>query len=214
MRFCIFKQREKAIEKLLKHRSQEEREIILFMFRYAEGKLSNKDILKVIKENWGVVNNIFVNRKIPESINNYEIAFLKKMIKNKNIFFSQKTELYRIILGYFRRQNIKGNYYNKDNEMLNLIFSAFPEWVYLLQIIEKEMPKDLDKDEELVWCKKKVLSLYQYDTIPPDWIQDANWPIYNGVPMKFTHQLEHGEQVVYYFIDIESGYKKSIIQTY
>ena len=217
MKFCFFKKKEKTIEKFLKGRAQEEQELLLLMFRYAEGGIFSEDILQGLHNNQQVGAMIFINRKIPLHLKNYEMSFLQEMLRKTSLSFSEKAELYRIILSYFKRQNIAGDYFNQETNILGLIISAFPQWVYpdedyILSIIEREMPKDLNQEAQLVWCENKILSLYQYDKIPPEWIQDETWPIYNGLPMKFTHQVERNGQTVYYFIDAASGYKKSIIQ--
>lgn len=216
MFFCAKKERD--ISYLLKRKKGLEIEILRLMFEYAEGKIELTKIIECFRINSQFLESIFTNKKIPPHISKGYISSIQKMIKKNQLLFSERVEFYNIISIFFKRLNIKGNYYNSENDFLNLIISAYPEWVYpdedyFLPIIEKEMPQGISREEQVIWCRNKLLNLYQYDEVPPIWVQDTIWPIYNGYPMVFVDQIERNGREIYHFIDRESGVKKSITQS-
>ena len=216
--FFLCKKKEQDISYLLKRKKGVEIEILRLMFEYAEGKIELAKIIECFRANSQCLESIFTNKKIPTHISKYYISFIQKKIKKNYLSFSERVEFYEIISIFFMRLNIKGNYYNPENDFLNLIISAYPAWVYpdenyFLPIIEKEMPKEISREEQVIWCRNKLLSLYQYDEVPPVWLQDTIWPIYNGYPMVFINQIERNGKEIYYFIDRDSGTKKHIIQS-
>ena len=46
------------------------------------------------------------------------------------------------------------------------------------------------------------------------WIQASQWPVEDGIPLKFISQKETGDQVEYQFIDVKSQKKRVITQFY
>ena len=216
--FFVWKKREQDISCLLKGKQGVEIEILRLMFEYAEGKIEIEKLIDCFRTNSHYLESIFTNKKIPLHITEYYLHVLQKTIKKNHLLFSERVEFYNIISSFFKRLNIKGNYYNSENDFLNLIISAYPAWVYpdenyFLPIIEEEMPKEISREEQAIWCRNKLLSLYQYDEVPPVWLQDTIWPIYNGHPMVFVNQIGRNGKEIYYFIDRDSGTQKHITQS-
>ena len=46
----------------------------------------------------------------------------------------------------------------------------------------------------------------------PVWVQEPEWPLYNGNPMKFDSQKSEGEKHTYTFSDVHTGAVKIVIQ--
>lgn len=210
--------KEKNILYLMKQKNEREKKTIHTMFEYAEGKLEISEVIDNFRSNTELIQDIFSNKEIPTHISEYYVSFIKTKIKKKSLSLLERLEFYDIISIFFKRLNIQGNYFNPENYYLNLIIEATPTWIYpdenyFIPIIEKQMPKEISKEEQLMWCKNKLQLLYQYDEYPPEWLQDAIWPIYNGRPMVFTKQIKKNNKTTYCFIDKESGVKKNLTQT-
>lgn len=66
-----------------------------------------------------------------------------------------------------------------------------------------------------------MLNFFKYQTKPPQWIQNPNWPIRKEKPLFFLGQMEikksallHDEGKVYLFIDPETGNIETVKQFY
>ena len=87
---------------------------------------------------------------------------------------------------------------------------------FLNKIIESA-PKDLSKTDQKKWIKDKIKSLFLFDTKPPRWIQEPEWPIVDGKPLVFMKQTKESlndERVFYTFYNPESGKETIVTQFY
>lgn len=216
----FFKKRKKErdLSFIFKKKNQAEIDLLKVMFSYAEGEIDYQKMVDVFKENLEYVDKIFLHKKVPVKVSEFYSGRVKYNVKKQTSTIIDRNQLYFVVSGFFKRIDIKGNYYNQEYEFTALVISAYPQWVYpdenyLLPIIEKELPKNLSNNEIIAWCNKKILELYQYEDYPPEWVQDENWPIYDGLPMIFTYQSEKNEKVYYHFID-RNGEKKKVITQY
>lgn len=48
----------------------------------------------------------------------------------------------------------------------------------------------------------------------PRWIQASQWPVEDGIPLKFISQKETGDQVEYQFMEVRNQKKRVITQFY
>ena len=46
----------------------------------------------------------------------------------------------------------------------------------------------------------------------PVWIQEPEWPVINGIPLKYVKQIQDGEKMIYVFEDLKTGDQKSVEQ--
>lgn len=61
--------------------------------------------------------------------------------------------------------------------------------------------------------KKELKELFHLEGNKyPYWMQDPEWPMYNGKPMKFISQTNTGDLYVYVFKDIDTGSIQTIEQ--
>ncbi|MEO3946600.1 hypothetical protein [Gorillibacterium sp. CAU 1737] len=75
-------------------------------------------------------------------------------------------------------------------------------------------------DEQREWLRTIVAKEFEVVDKKPEWIQDPEWPFYDGRPMTFIGQLEtkceirsvHHSVVFYVFWDPESGTTTTITQ--
>lgn len=209
--------KKKDIQSILRKKTGEELILLQSMFSYSLGKMETEEMRLILFKNQSLVKEIFLCRKLPITLITAEWEYLQNMINYEKLTFEQRTDFYTIVANYFRRQGILGDYYNKEIILLDFLLEAFPNWIYpnvdyFLPIMKNEMPKELSREKQLEWCKNKILLLYQYKDLPPEWVQEDSWPIYNGKPMLFTHQVEKDERTTYYFIDVESGQEQKIVQ--
>jgi hypothetical protein len=59
--------------------------------------------------------------------------------------------------------------------------------------------------------------MFKYDSKPPKWIQDPEWPIIDGKPFVFKSQTKdrkNDERVFYTFYNPETKEERVIIQFY
>lgn len=70
-----------------------------------------------------------------------------------------------------------------------------PSWLdieddSIFQQILAEIPQELSKAQRIKLGKERVKKLFKYDKTYPRWIQSPKWPIVNGKPLVFSHQLK------------------------
>lgn len=194
--------------------------------RFAEGKISTTTFWKTCKENASIQYILTKDRKrkkhefivgldresiLPINADN----MLEKVDIDK---LSDRGALYVIVKRYFmwRRTNIK--FYNEDENLLVRLESLLPKWVncvdidYLKQVLDF-CPHNLSATQRVNWEKNKVKDLFQYKTVPPSWLQDAQWPIVEGIPYVFDHQETAPEGYEkYYFYDPNDETKQLTIE--
>ena len=76
------------------------------------------------------------------------------------------------------------------------------------------------KKDFLAYVKSHLYEWFRYISIPPAWIQDADWPFSQGKPRVFLGQTEvsaslgwfHDDAIFYHFWDPQIGATQSVIQ--
>lgn len=69
------------------------------------------------------------------------------------------------------------------------------------------------KGKRKKYAQEKIHALFHYeDKIRPRWIQGPEWPNGKSSPLKFCCQKRAGEKVEYYFVDVETGEARTVIQ--
>ena len=109
----------------------------------------------------------------------------------------------------FPNEHIVPNHSIKDD--FDLMISACPSCVggdeadVYIENVLKEIPRDLSKKQRTQIFRDKIKKDFHLDTKRPSWLQEPEWPLYNGKPMKFISQSKKGEFKFYKFQDIETG---------
>ncbi len=102
------------------------------------------------------------------------------------------------------RRDIQPSYINiEDEKFLNQIIS--------------ELPNDLSKTNQKKWLKDKIKNIFKYDSKPPKWIQNPEWPIIDGKVLVFksqTKEQKNDERIFYTFYNPETKEEKVVIQFY
>ena len=120
--------------------------------------------------------------------------------------FSHRVQLYHMAECYLLTHKINFISRNRDKLKYDLIAETLPFYVlvlidnmdYLYHILETA-PKGLSENEFKIWAKNKFIALFRYDDIPPDWLQDPEWPFMQGEPLCFRSQEETNNGIVKYY---------------
>ncbi|MGB4812096.1 MAG: hypothetical protein WBP13_06400 [Methylophilaceae bacterium] len=110
-------------------------------------------------------------------------------------------------------------------KVYRLILSALPDHVDppLAFLMEKIIPNDseLSDSKKKLIIKERLKKAFPYANKPPRWLQSAEWPIENDVPLLFIGQLKisapnyfHDDGMAYLFFNAESGSFETITQFY
>lgn len=116
--------------------------------------------------------------------------------------------------------------FNEEEDTVLLYYDIQPKWLFLNDL---EYLNDVIKNHQVVGdrrktiknCKKRIREDFKYDKRPPVWLQNPEWPIINGKPMRFRYQDKNPDrpyegylpdEINYYFYDPENGENITIIQ--
>lgn len=81
----------------------------------------------------------------------------------------------------------------------------------IVQDILDKLPSDLKKSERKREAKNELRKAFPITKRKPLWVQEPEWPVSNGKPLKFISQTKDGEKVCYEFYD-EANDCKTIIE--
>lgn len=106
-----------------------------------------------------------------------------------------------------------------------LILKTSPKYIDADSVFIEQyiLPKDkmLSKPDQKQYIKQRYGELFKYQTKPPKWIQNPDWPIKNDQPLYFLGQIEikkgdlfHDEGSIYLFIEAETGIVETLKQFY
>lgn len=204
----------KKFSSLLNKANILEKDYINKMFAFAQGQISSDTFINMLKTNNGMEDFILNDKKIPD--HDFERKNFERMRKDNFQSHESKYDLYRLVYSFFIRRRINGDYYNFEYESAKVIRENTPEYLYFdLDEVLEGMPKELTKVEQIQWCIERCKQLstqYKYDKVPPQWVQNEQWPKFNNRLMVFSHQEDDGDKVIYYFYDDETGEQDKIIQ--
>lgn len=127
--------------------------------------------------------------------------------------FEHRHQLFLMINRYLlaRNINIDEKDYNKDEKLYLILQNLLPSWLDVVDMnfiknIYESAPNDLNFKQKNKWCKAKILELFKYENQPPVWIQWAEWPIVNEIPLVFIKQEKSKDGAEkYHFTNIISG---------
>lgn len=80
-----------------------------------------------------------------------------------------------------------------------------PEADELVKSVIDSLPDELNLRERKKQAKRRLKALFGITGKKPVWIQEPEWPVMNGSPLRFVSQEQSGELVSYRFIDDSSG---------
>ena len=200
----------------LKNR-KEYKNALAIMRKYVVGEMTTEEFWEIYKENVFIQTILIKDRKRP---NEARLKFTAdNMLSVIDITkFSHRNEVYRIVLVYFRRRNEKLDYFNAERNLLGDFYDAFPSYADTIDIdrvydMWLAIPVDVPNNQKIKYLKNKLKELFVYKKRRPQWIQNADWPIVDGVPYVFDHQETAPEGYEkYYFYDPNDETKQIIVE--
>lgn len=132
------------------------------------------------------------------NIHSYISSFVLKVFPNEHIVPSKKLK-----------------------ERVNLILSSCPdsiggdeiEKLGIFESLIDSLPNGLSKPKREKLLRSKIKELFHISNNKyPHWLQAPEWPVNNGVPMRFLYQKKTPIGYKYYFEDIISGEIRTIEQ--
>ena len=144
-----------------------------------------------------------------------------KTLKLKSI--SGRLNAQGVLKSFLDKKGVTTIDFKKYSDDYKLILDTQPSYVdpdpdFVERVI---IPLDKSKSETKKIMKEKFKELFQYHKRPPKWIQSANWPIKNDIPLFFLGQLEikdcelfHDNGSIYLFMDKLTGDIETVKQFY
>lgn len=189
---------------------RKKREVINKMIDFVEGRMTvyefwdmyikNSDFIKVVK------------KKEKYFLPSHRKLFFEPEKINLNNLDSRMS-VYGKIKFFLRLNKISFTPYNPEEERYLFLGKICPHWVTIydsewLEEVLDVKGKSIKEMGTFKSLKEKVKSLFKYEKYPPKWIQEAEWPIIDGVPAVFFRQSSNPnsknwseEPIDYYFKD-------------
>lgn len=187
---------------------------LLILKRYSEGEISTSEFWNFYKSS-PKIQKMLIKDKFIGKNSYYTPGIIEKHFNIDDIF--ERFGLYEVIRAYFIRQKKQYNFFNEDEEFINLINKIQPRYVDIRNQafwdkIISSVPQELKKSERIKLLKDKVKNLFPYESKPPRWIQSPEWVIENGTPLKFIKQINKFDRSEYYFYNQITKQTKMIEQ--
>ncbi len=104
--------------------------------------------------------------------------------------------------------------------MFNNILECCPSYIGgveveqdgILEEIIHSIPAELSKAAGKKWAKEKIKERFHIQGRHyPYWIQEPEWPVYQGEPMEYVRTVKHGvEGQTHYFRDPKTGVERTV----
>ena len=128
---------------------------------------------------------------------------------------------YKMIFSLFRNEYPNIVYNTYYDQISKIAIDIVPECVdsmeageILFECINQAM--DLSPEERRKRIQSEIKKAFHLEKNGkrPRWIQASQWPVEDGIPLKFISQKETGDQVEYQFMDVRNQKKRVITQFY
>lgn len=86
-----------------------------------------------------------------------------------------------------------------------------PEADDLVKNVLDSLPDNLSIREKKKHAKKQLKQMFRLSGKKPDWVQEPEWPVLNGTPLRFVSQKKYGDLFSYCFVDDLTG-EQTIIE--
>ena len=177
----------------------------------------------------------FCNSELQDILNDTSQNWYGTYLANSTPFIFLTEQNLQSTLGALNAQDViqmlldrKGISYSiskKYSKSFALISKVQPkyidaDWGFIeTQILPSETICNQKKIEQ--YCKNRYNDLFRFQSKPPKWIQNPQWPIVNNRPCYYIGQLElklndiyHDNGMAYIFIDYPTKEVKTVIQLY
>ena len=202
---------------MFRKNKQDHRQALDIMRKYVVGEMTAEDFWEVYKNNIVMQRILIRDRKRPkESRLKFTADNMLSVIDITK--FSHRNEVYRIVANYFRRRKENLDYFNAEQNLLSDFYDVFPSYADTINIdrlyeMWLSIPNDIPESKKLNFLRNKLKELFIYKKKRPRWVQNADWPIIEGIPYVFDHQETDPEGYEkYYFYDPNDETKLVIIE--
>jgi len=178
---------------------------------------------------------LYTNPDLEKILSDPSIAWQGTYLQDTNPFLYLAEQDYKSSVGklnahgtvklFLSKIGVEFTSSTQYSDEYNLILSTSPKYIDAEpDFIEKYiLPEDktLSKTDQKLYMKQRYAELFKYQTKPPQWIQNPNWPIKNNKPLFFLGQIAikngdifHDNGGVYLFADPETGTIETVTQFY
>jgi hypothetical protein len=175
--------------KQMKLKKQKKQQVEYYLKDFVEGKISIYEFWDSFKNNEDLRSLLISDsKKHRKFITYYDPEYLLDRINLNKL--RDRVEIYWTAKRYLNHNKLPSNPYNDDEEYFKFISSIQPSWLEideeLLTKIIEEAPEESNKKEKAEWCKAKIKEMFIYVNKPPRWMQNPEWPIFDGKPLIFN----------------------------
>ena len=193
---------------------------------YLQGNISYNDFLKSLDKELIDILNKRYSDAIKNNIFSYSTythyeTFQKLLNHSLSIsdVFCKKYSVYDIVYKCFGENNIK--YFEKYKKNYEIALDAIPEYLasdeaseYIEREIIDKLPIHLSESKRKKYVKDRCKTLFCLEKNHyPHWVQESEWPIKNGKPLRYIGSKRSGDLVQFIFDEIETK-KQVIIEQY
>lgn len=136
--------------------------------------------------------------------------------------YTLQKEIFRLLMEAFPNIKISRDKKLEDDYYISL--DACPSYIGGKEIAEANIigkiidsiPRTLSKTARQKECRRKLKEIFHIEGKRyPNWIQEPEWPLYEGRPMKYIRTEKHNSEVrMHYFVDVETGVEKAVFDAY
>lgn len=133
-----------------------------------------------------------------------------------------RVTIFRMCKLYLQIKKIDFSPKNEDDDKYQMLSNICPSWLkvdveFLTNIIQNA-PMNLNKENKIKWCRHKITEMFKVEKYYPQWLQDPEWPIIDGIPLVFksqSHKVDNinTDSIKYYFYHPETK-EEVIVEQY
>ena len=132
------------------------------------------------------------------------------------------SEISRIMVAAFPEKRLVPD--EKTRKMFRFLLEVCPSYIGgsevdesgILEEVVTSIPKELSKTARQRWAKERIKELFHVEgRHRPYWIQEPEWPMYQGKPMKYIRtERINKEMQNHFFVDEETGTERIVLDAY
>lgn len=134
-------------------------------------------------------------------------------------YFGDSLNYYGVIEGFFHylypEKSVTDKYHIQFNMCLNICGDTYEglEVTPVINDILKAALKEKKKTKQIQVGKALIKEAFHTeDGKRPKWIQGGDWPMGKNSPMKYIGNKHYSEMVDYFFVDVDTGEKRTVRQ--
>ena len=162
------------------------------------------------------IKNIPVSYNIYDAFKKFEYPGFRK--NSLGYQLNVHAEISRIMVAAFPEKRLVPD--EKLGNMFSFLLEVCPSYIGgsevdesgILEEVVTSIPKELSKTARQRWAKERIKELFHVEgRHRPYWIQEPEWPVYQGEPMEYVRTVKHGvEGQTHYFRDPKTGVERTV----